>query len=75
MARGKGAYIASKMTLAGPAAAELRLGGSTPAEKVLLAKRWCDANATCTGFAIDPGFAVTLSRMLNTTGGLVYNDF
>ena len=56
------------MTLAGPAAAELRLGGSTPAEKVLLAKRWCDANATCTGFAIDPGFAVTLSRMLNTRG-------
>ena len=46
----------------GPASAVLRLGGDTPAEKVQLAKRWCDANAShCSGFAIDPLFAVTLA--------------
>ena len=54
----------------GPSFAELKLGGGTAAERVQLAKRWCDANATCSGFAIDPGFAVTLAftgRNLTTT--------
>lgn len=53
----------------GPAA-ELKLGGTTPAERVQYAKRWCDTNSTCTGFAIDPSFAITLAfsqRNLTTT--------
>jgi hypothetical protein len=45
----------------GPVAAELKLGGASPAEKVQRAKQWCDGNATCSGFAIDPGFATTLA--------------
>ena len=45
----------------GPSLDELRLGGSSPNEKVQLAKRWCDKNTTCSGFAIDPGFAITLA--------------
>lgn len=52
------------------AAAELKLGGTTPAERVQYAKRWCDVNSTCTGFAIDPSFAITLAftqKNLTTT--------
>jgi hypothetical protein len=52
------------------AAAELKLGGTTPAERVQYAKKWCDANVTCTGFAIDPSFAITLAfteKNLTTT--------
>ena len=45
----------------GPVYAELKLGGVSPAEKVEHAKQWCDGNATCTGFAVDPGFATTLA--------------
>ena len=45
----------------GPVYAELKLGGSEPAEKVQRAKQWCNGNKTCTGFAVDPHFATTLA--------------
>ena len=40
----------------GPTLAGLQLNGSIPS-RLGQAKAWCDANASCAGFAFDPGFA------------------
>ena len=59
----------------GPELAELRLGGSTVAERIGLAERWCDSNASCSGFALDPDSPVTLAyRSANFTAAAVANS-
>ena len=49
----------------GPQLAEKKFGGSTIRDRLTRAKTWCEANGNCTGFAVDPNFAITL--MFNST--------
>lgn len=44
----------------GPQLAEKSLGGNTIGDRLTRAKTWCEANDNCTGFAVDPNFAITL---------------
>eukprot|EP01052_Picozoa_sp_SAG31_P030375 SAG31_NODE_3111_length_4662_cov_82.023230_4_plen_112_part_00 len=52
----------------GPTLAGLQLNGSLQS-RLGQARAWCDANVSCAGFAIDPGFAsvraVTFSFLCN----------